>query len=206
MGRRPSWAGPIKASWRRTQHSPHDAAVFTDYGWDCIPASWLACGYAAAKVKPVVVTAQHRDDTPAKLDHIMPEVAGTKITVTKKTTVTKLSQQPTIIDNNLQELFERIAERADEKAAEISLSYLEIYNETIRDLLDSSTTRNGLQLREDANQAVSVIGLSSHHPQNVQEVMDMIVRGNECRTMSPTPGRMKSETAPQTPVVAAGLF
>lgn len=54
MGRRPSWAGPIKASWRRTQHSPHDAAVFTDYGWDCIPASWLACGYAAAKVKPVL--------------------------------------------------------------------------------------------------------------------------------------------------------
>lgn len=41
-------------------------------------------------------------------------------------------------------------------------------------------------LREDSNQSVSVAGLSSHHPQNVQQVMDMIMRGNECRTMSPT--------------------
>ena len=41
-------------------------------------------------------------------------------------------------------------------------------------------------LREDANQAVSVAGLSSHHPKNVEEVMEIIIRGNELRTMSPT--------------------
>ena len=86
----------------------------------------------------------------------------------------------------MQELFERIAERNDEKHTEISLSYLEIYNETIRDLLVPGGSKQTLMLREDANQAVSVAGLSSHHPQNVQEVMDMIVRGNEYRTMSPT--------------------
>lgn len=68
----------------------------------------------------------------------------------------------------------------------MSLSYLEIYNETIRDLLVPGGSKQGLMLREDANQAVSVAGLSSHRPQNVQEVMDMIVRGNEYRTMSPT--------------------
>ena len=86
----------------------------------------------------------------------------------------------------MQELFERIGERADEKVTEISLSYLEIYNETIRDLLVPGGSKQGLMLREDAHQAVSVAGLSSHRPQNVQEVMDMIVRGNEYRTMSPT--------------------
>lgn len=86
----------------------------------------------------------------------------------------------------MQELFERIEERSGEKAAEISLSYLEIYNETIRDLLVPDGGRSGLMLREDSNQSVSVAGLSSHHPQSVQEVMDMIMRGNEYRTMSPT--------------------
>ncbi|KAI4147339.1 MAG: hypothetical protein LQ340_005601 [Diploschistes diacapsis] len=106
----------------------------------------------------------------------------------KTHTITGTHQHPGIIFLTMQELFERIGETSSEKVSEISLSYLEIYNETIRDLLvpSNSTGRNGLALREDANQAVSVSGLSSHHPQNVQEVMDILVRGNELRTMSPT--------------------
>ncbi|HEY4282035.1 MAG TPA: TonB-dependent receptor [Chthoniobacterales bacterium] len=45
------------------------------------------------------------DDWRAKLDHIMSEVSGTEITVTKKATVIKLDQQPPVENNNLQELF-----------------------------------------------------------------------------------------------------
>ncbi|CAL5870177.1 uncharacterized protein PFLUO_LOCUS4412 [Penicillium psychrofluorescens] len=104
----------------------------------------------------------------------------------KTHTITGTAQQPGIIFLTMQELFERIEERKDEKTTEISLSYLEIYNETIRDLLVPGGVKGGLMLREDTNQSVSVAGLSSHHPQNVEQVMDMIMRGNECRTMSPT--------------------
>ncbi|KAJ5236355.1 hypothetical protein N7489_006446 [Penicillium chrysogenum] len=106
----------------------------------------------------------------------------------KTHTITGTAQQPGIIFLTMQELFERIDERAGEKSTEISLSYLEIYNETIRDLLvpSGSSGKGGLMLREDSNQSVSVAGLSSYHPQNVGEVMDMIMRGNERRTMSPT--------------------
>ncbi|KAL8840893.1 MAG: hypothetical protein Q9170_001157 [Blastenia crenularia] len=104
----------------------------------------------------------------------------------KTHTITGTAQQPGVIVLTMQELFERIADRTDDKVTDVSLSYLEIYNETIRDLLVPGGSKQGLMLREDANQAVSVAGLSSHHPQSVQEVMDMIVRGNEYRTMSPT--------------------
>ncbi|KAL9613130.1 MAG: hypothetical protein Q9167_002295 [Letrouitia subvulpina] len=104
----------------------------------------------------------------------------------KTHTITGTAQQPGVIFLTMQELFERIADQTDDKTTEVSLSYLEIYNETIRDLLVPGGSKQGLMLREDANQAVSVAGLSSHRPQNVQEVMDMIVRGNEYRTMSPT--------------------
>lgn len=104
----------------------------------------------------------------------------------KTHTITGTAQQPGIIFLTMQELFERIDERSSEKTTEISLSYLEIYNETIRDLLVPGGSKGGLMLREDVNQSVSVAGLSSHHPQNVGQVMDMIMRGNELRTMSPT--------------------
>ncbi|KAH8716775.1 P-loop containing nucleoside triphosphate hydrolase protein [Phaeosphaeriaceae sp. PMI808] len=104
----------------------------------------------------------------------------------KTHTITGTAQQPGIIFMTMQELFEKIGELQETRVTEITLSYLEIYNETIRDLLVEGGSKTTLMLREDANQAVSVAGLSSHRPQNVQEVMDIIVRGNEYRTMSPT--------------------
>lgn len=104
----------------------------------------------------------------------------------KTHTITGTPQEPGIIHLTMQDLFERIAEKTEEKVIEVSLSYLEIYNETIRDLLVPGGSKAGLMLREDANQGVSVAGLSSHRPQNVQEVMSMIREGNAYRTMSPT--------------------
>lgn len=104
----------------------------------------------------------------------------------KTHTITGTPSMPGIIFLTMQELFEKIEERSQEKTTELTLSYLEIYNETIRDLLVPGGSKAGLMLREDSNQAVTVSGLTSHHPKDVQEVMDMIVRGNEYRTVSPT--------------------
>jgi Fe(3+) dicitrate transport protein len=59
---------------------------------------------------PIVVEGERprrNDDAPAKLDHILPEVDATRITVTKKTTVTKLDRQPPLADENPRELFAR---------------------------------------------------------------------------------------------------
>jgi Fe(3+) dicitrate transport protein len=47
------------------------------------------------------------DDWKVKLNHIMSEVSGTEITVTKKATVIKLDQQAEVVNNNQQELFTR---------------------------------------------------------------------------------------------------
>lgn len=104
----------------------------------------------------------------------------------KTHTITGTAQQPGIIFLTMQELFEKMEERSQDKSTELSLSYLEIYNETIRDLLVPGGSKAGLMLREDSNQAVTVTGLTSHHPKDVQEVMDIIVQGNEYRTVSPT--------------------
>jgi kinesin family protein 18/19 len=77
----------------------------------------------------------------------------------KTHTITGTAQQPGIIFLTMQELFEKVGELQSEKATEITLSYLEIYNETIRDLLNPNyANKQGLMLREDANQVVSVAG------------------------------------------------
>ncbi|HEV8407541.1 MAG TPA: TonB-dependent receptor [Sphingomicrobium sp.] len=55
----------------------------------------------------IVVIGERKENSPEKLDHIMPEVDGTKITVTKKTSVTKLDLLPTIVNDNQRELFSR---------------------------------------------------------------------------------------------------
>ena len=61
---------------------------------------------APEKDRPsIIVTGERQDNPPQKLDHIMPEVDGTKVTVTKKTSVTKLELLPTIVDNNQRGLF-----------------------------------------------------------------------------------------------------
>ncbi|MEI6485665.1 MAG: TonB-dependent receptor [Sphingomonadales bacterium] len=59
---------------------------------------------------PLIVVEGFRidqEDTRPKLQHLLPEVDGTRITVTKKATTTKLGQQPPVIDNNARELFVR---------------------------------------------------------------------------------------------------
>lgn len=52
-----------------------------------------------------LATPHPHDDTRPKLEHIMKEVSGTQITVTKKATVIKLEKEAPVQDNNLQQLF-----------------------------------------------------------------------------------------------------
>ncbi|OAQ35609.1 kinesin-domain-containing protein [Linnemannia elongata AG-77] len=108
----------------------------------------------------------------------------------KTHTISGTLDKPGIIFLTMQELYDRIKEVEDEKTIEVSLSYLEVYNETIRDLLTkpgSETSKPAsLHLREDSAKKISIAGLSEHHPKGMDELMDLVLMGNENRTMSPT--------------------
>jgi hypothetical protein len=75
-------------------------------------------------------------------------------------------QHPGLIYLTTQELFER-CDALTEKKVEISLSFLEIYNETIRDLLVPVEESKSLLLREDAQHRISVPGLTTATPATV---------------------------------------
>lgn len=104
----------------------------------------------------------------------------------KTHTILGTPEDPGVIFLTMKELYNRIEELKDTKIIDISLSYLEIYNETIRDLLNPMTQCKNLVIREDANNKISVSNLSRHRPNSVEEVMQLILEGNKNRTCSPT--------------------
>ena len=69
------------------------------------------------------------------------------------------------------------------------MSFLEVYNEEIRDLLadtDAYVPRGGLAMRDDQSNRVTVPGLVEKRPTNADEVKEMVMQGNARRTQSPT--------------------
>ncbi|KAG0659321.1 kinesin-like protein Klp5, partial [Maudiozyma exigua] len=104
----------------------------------------------------------------------------------KTYTISGTPDEPGIIFQAMQDLFQRIEQLTDEQEFKISISFLEIYNERIRDLLKPETNYKKLVIREDDNHHTTVANLSHHYPENVQEVIDLVIRGNINRTTSAT--------------------
>ncbi|KAK2950218.1 putative Chromosome-associated kinesin KIF4 [Blattamonas nauphoetae] len=75
---------------------------------------------------------------------------------------------------------------AEERNYSMHLSYLEVYNEQIRDLLASGTGKGkNLDLRQHKNN-IQVAGLSKHNPQTIDEVFALLSRGGQNRVAAET--------------------
>jgi len=90
---------------------------------------------------------------------------------------------PGIMFLTLQDLFLAIEEREDKKYT-VSLSYLEVYNENIRDLLNPSP--DFLDLREDPVKGMIVSGITELKATSADDVMAHLHAGNNYRTTEPT--------------------
>ncbi|KAI9508657.1 kinesin-domain-containing protein [Russula earlei] len=105
----------------------------------------------------------------------------------KTHTISGTDFDPGVIYLTMADLFQQIEDRKDDYTAEVVVTFLEIYNEEIRDLLadpSAPTPRGGLQIRED--KSVKVVGLTELRPNTAEEVKDIVLMGNSRRTQSPT--------------------
>ncbi len=66
----------------------------------------------------------------------------------------------------------------------LRLSYLEIYNEQVVDLLATSST--GLMIVEDPGKGVTVPGLTEYEVKSPRELIRLMLQGNQKRTMAET--------------------
>ena len=95
-----------------------------------------------------------------------------------------------IIPLTLEEIFEQIKTNKDIIDSQIGVSFIEIYNESINDLLDSS--KINLDLRETANREVIVNNLTEIKIKNHEQALNLLLKGNESRIVASTKLNEKS--------------
>src|SRR5215831_9834571 len=137
-------------------------------------------------LEPVKVEEKSRhDDTRPKLQHIMKEVDGPLITVTKKTSITKLDNIPTVVDNNLRDLFAQtpgLYLSEQQTASQFNLSYRGIGNPQESEFV--SVLQDGIPLEGDWIGFPTLYALPL--PQTISQVQR--IRGGSSLLYGPEPG------------------
>ncbi|KAL5751390.1 hypothetical protein ACOSP7_025993 [Xanthoceras sorbifolium] len=91
-------------------------------------------------------------------------------------------ENPGVMVLAIKDLFTKIRQRSCDGNHVVHLSYLEVYNETVRDLLSPGRP---LVLRED-KQGIVAAGITQYRAYSTDEVMALLLRGNQNRTTEPT--------------------
>uniref|UniRef100_A0A674HX16 Kinesin-like protein n=1 Tax=Terrapene triunguis TaxID=2587831 RepID=A0A674HX16_9SAUR len=92
-------------------------------------------------------------------------------------------KEPGVMYLTMMDLYNCMDQMKEEKLCTVAVSYLEVYNEQIRDLLVNS---GPLAVREDNQKGVVVQGLTLHQPKCAEEILQMLDYGNKNRTQHPT--------------------
>ncbi|VDI77930.1 StAR-related lipid transfer protein 9 [Mytilus galloprovincialis] len=114
-------------------------------------------------------------------------------TSTGKTyTMTGIREDPGLIPRICEGLFSHVDdfEASDRTTFRVNISYLEIYNERVRDLLRPSLSQRNekytLKVREHPKEGPYVQDLSSHFVKDNEQIQTLLDKGNESRTTAST--------------------
>lgn len=102
----------------------------------------------------------------------------------KTYTMTGTPEEPGVMVLALQRMFNTIEENKQDVLYKVSMSYIEVYNEQIRDLI---TPHKGvLELREDPIRGSCVAGVTEHAAESTEEVLTLLIKGNRNRVTEAT--------------------
>uniref|UniRef100_A0A0N5B8A5 Kinesin motor domain-containing protein n=1 Tax=Strongyloides papillosus TaxID=174720 RepID=A0A0N5B8A5_STREA len=106
----------------------------------------------------------------------------------KSYTMMGTSTNPGIIPRLCNNIFERIdIENKENVSCKVEVSYMEIYNEKVRDLLDpKNSTKRPLKVREHKILGPTVDGLSVLAVSSFEQINQLIDEGNKSRTVAAT--------------------
>lgn len=98
-------------------------------------------------------------------------------------------ESPGITYLTMKELFEQMEHFKTESDFELGMTYIEVYNETVMDLLNPGQQ---LHLREDSKFGVCVSGVTMNKISNPLELFELLKKGNSNRTQHPTDANAES--------------
>eukprot|EP00069_Balaena_mysticetus_P008553 bmy_05830T0 len=105
----------------------------------------------------------------------------------KSYTMMGTADQPGLIPRLCSGLFERTQkEENEEQSFKVEVSYMEIYNEKVRDLLDPKGSRQTLRVREHSVLGPYVDGLSKLAVTGYKDIESLMSEGNKSRTVAAT--------------------
>ncbi|XP_024122128.1 kinesin family member 4 [Oryzias melastigma] len=90
-----------------------------------------------------------------------------------------------VIPRVIKKIFEEREMKTDSDFS-LSISYLEIYNEDILDLLCSSKDKPSISIREDPKDGIKIVGLTERQVFSAQEMVNCLELGNAARTVGST--------------------
>ncbi|CBZ50291.1 hypothetical protein NCLIV_007650 [Neospora caninum Liverpool] len=99
-------------------------------------------------------------------------------------------QQPGVMVYTLRDLFTRIEKQTENKDFLVKCSFLEIYNENVRDLLD--IRNETCEVREDPGKGISIAGISETEVRTAEEILVLLQTGNKNRTQESTDANQTS--------------
>ncbi|XP_023028699.2 uncharacterized protein [Leptinotarsa decemlineata] len=165
-------------------------------GRDLLKKSHKDMKFIFDKVFPENVTTEEvfKDSTYTLIDSLMDgfncSVFAYGATGAGKTfTMTGKADCPGITYLTMTELFRKQSELSVERDFELGITYLEVYNELVKDLLNPGVPLN---LREDAKYGVTVAGIKLYQIKSPDELFNLLEQGNKNRTQHPTDANAES--------------
>lgn len=105
----------------------------------------------------------------------------------KSYTMMGSKDKPGLIPRLCSKLFERALQEANEEQSfAVEVSFMEIYNEKVRDLLDPKGSRHSLKVREHNVLGPYVDGLSKLAVTSYKDIESLMSEGNKSRTVAAT--------------------
>eukprot|EP00070_Physeter_catodon_P037206 XP_028344100.1 kinesin-like protein KIF19 [Physeter catodon] len=100
------------------------------------------------------------------------------------------ADKPGVMVRTLKDLFTKVEQQSVDNEYTIRCSFLEIYNEAVRDLLD--TRNEHCEVREDPSRGMAISNICEVDVKTADEILELLQRGNKRRIQEPTDANQTS--------------